>query len=427
MRSDNELIEKYLQEYLIHHNTLIINDLGKFEVKYIGAAINPNINHISPPNCEVYFSAQNKETSSAFAEYIAEKENRSIADIENAIKQFVTTLKIEAGTSPQRKYQVEGVGVFYLTPDHELKFKQSENTNFYAQGYGLPNLFYKPLPSAITTDKAATAGPITEITETKETKKTDILDLGEEIEKETPLLEEVEAQPEEEKTNNALFISVLAALFVVTAFFIFAIFSGIESINPTNWFAKNKPKANMSVQPDKEETENTEEKKEESTVENTEKSENKNITKAEEKKEEKKQPEMTKKAEPPARVETPTPPPTTPSTEAPTMPAVPVRTNAGLRSWLKRLSNNTTPPSEVFTVKEAKGRFYVVLGTFSNANNAYILYNTLMERGYTSARVIEANGKYRVSYVDFTRREDASDEVLRLRKELGVESVVFQY
>lgn len=143
MDSDKYPIHKYIYEWLLDHESIIVPDLGQFVAEFKGASIHPSIHSVSPPNKTIVFNSEPKHDDGALTGFISQKENLSETEASDYIKQFVTELKIALASD--QKYELPAFGTFVKNPEGEIEFTADEAINFEGDSFGLPKLFYKPV------------------------------------------------------------------------------------------------------------------------------------------------------------------------------------------------------------------------------------------------------------------------------------------
>ncbi|NJO03883.1 MAG: SPOR domain-containing protein, partial [Bacteroidia bacterium] len=93
---------------------------------------------------------------------------------------------------------------------------------------------------------------------------------------------------------------------------------------------------------------------------------------------------------------------------------------------------NPNPPPNLnqVLVTDAQSRYFVVLGSFDNRDNAFSFYNNLTQRGISGARIVAPgnnNSRYRVTYNDFTSREEARTQGKIFGKRHNLDLWVLKY
>ncbi len=145
MDSEKYPIQKYIYEWLLDHESIIVPELGQFVAEFKGASIQPTAttSSMSPPNKTVIFNTENREDDGMLTGFICQQENLPEEDVQSYLKQVVTELKIALASD--QKYELPAFGSFSKNPVGEIEFTADENVNFEGDSFGLPKLFYKPV------------------------------------------------------------------------------------------------------------------------------------------------------------------------------------------------------------------------------------------------------------------------------------------
>lgn len=418
MPSDENIIKKYLYEWFLENNSLVIPELGKFETSYMGAKLQPAAHKVLPPNKTIFFDPSQKEDDQVMASFIAEQEGISLQEAQRNIKLFVTTIKAELGI--QKKYKVENLGTFIWTPGDTIGFQPDEEMNYLGDSFGLPDL-YNLKPGSFTSVEGGTNHSTNAFqantSNTTTPNEPIILD-----EEEDDLLNstftnkdyvEEPADEYEQSSRGRLFtISTITLLLLsaATAYFLFtdqnplSLFSGKDQAAKDT---KNEvPPAEDSKHLDFEGNEDTENATEEDQNRNAE--ENTSDTKEE---------ENTSKISP-----------NDPSSEDQNS----VVDYATDNSFVSSFVYNPNPPANLnsIMVKTPNSRFYVVLGSFSKAENAYSFYNNLVNRGINTAKIIEPSGDntyYRVSCLDYATQQEAETQGKAFGKQRNLFVLIYPF
>lgn len=79
------------------------------------------------------------------------------------------------------------------------------------------------------------------------------------------------------------------------------------------------------------------------------------------------------------------------------------------------IKNENAPDSANFIVKNKTGRFYLVVASLPQLNEAHKIIKDLAAKGYRQAKIIQNDGKFRVSAVDYPTKEHALPAKNRLK------------
>ncbi|EAY27252.1 HU domain-containing protein [Microscilla marina] len=145
MDSEKYPIQKYIYEWLLDHETIIVPELGQFVAEFKGASIQPTATTSSmlPPNKTVIFNTDNRDDDGVLTGFICQQEDLPEEEVQSYLKQVVTELKIALASD--QKYELPAFGTFSKNPMGEIEFSADENVNFEGGSFGLPKLFYKPV------------------------------------------------------------------------------------------------------------------------------------------------------------------------------------------------------------------------------------------------------------------------------------------
>jgi cell division protein FtsN len=79
------------------------------------------------------------------------------------------------------------------------------------------------------------------------------------------------------------------------------------------------------------------------------------------------------------------------------------------------------PETVVVPEKQAEGSYHIIAGSFRDTENAEALQRKLAMEGYPAVVIEPGNGIYRVSAIAFTNKNKALEELVRFRKQTGLE------
>ncbi len=400
MPSNAQLVENNLNEWFLENDRLVIPDLGELQANYVSAQLQPALNKATPPNKSIRFDESNKLDDGALAEFICKKENIQVEEAQKSIKLFVSGLKAELGS--HRKKTLEGLGTFSLTPDSRVEFQASEGTNFFADSYGLPDLYNlklaSPKPNGTILKKNTKSSANTSETQTNTSHKKENkqpLPPPDNVDYSTEFIDEEGSGP-----SRRIFTVVTIVLVLVStaaAYFLIVDQNPFWSSSDTNDTYAQQIDESLSRDNNAKDTENLpEDVLEETNTETDESRGEENIP--------------VESSEPPPKPETTNPPITQPEQEDPPIVDYIVSTSyyQSFRYMPQRPSNATQ-----ILVNKPKSRYYVVLGSFDLEKNAYSFYNNLIQKGVSSAKIIvpgPGNPRYRVTYDDFASKTDAREQ-----------------
>ncbi len=389
MPSEENITKKYISEWFLERDQLVIPDLGKFEASYVSAQLEPASHKALPPNQTIAFEADSYTDDQAFAEFIAQREDISLSEAQKNIKVFVTTLKAELGI--QKSYRVPHLGTFLWTPSGHIAFESEEDSNHLGDSFGLPELYnVSPVNTSESNGQSHyNTQPDVQTEETTYSQDFSSDDTHSDFEIEH---EEVSNKPARRLFTVVTIVLVL--LCVCTVYFLF---------NPMQWPGYSFfSSANTETNTEDEEIPDVEDLGEGGPVEldgngieeiDTENPGSQNEASSNES-EAREAP-----ADPPPGNDDPNDDP----------PLVDYSTN---QSYISSFVYNPRPPANLnqILLSSPTSRYYVVLGSFDKQGNAYSFYNNLVNKGVNTARIIPpggSNARYRVTYNGYTSREEA--------------------
>ena len=346
------MIARHIKTILEENGKVAIPGMGTFTTSVFSAKIDAETNTINPAGSKI-----------SFVESIDYAEKGKIIDSiikEQDISDKVQvefdirnfTEKIREDLKNNGKATIRGLGFFSQDDYGHIVFEQEENVNFLSASFGLPKLSLSKVVPL----------PISETTATTESPITETAAQQSETQ---------EGEVKDKKSDLILWL-ILIPLVVITAFLLYFFFneSAMKNLQALNPFQSNQSEL---VEIEANDTNNP------TAITSTKKDEAKDDTKKEiSKTEDKKIPVAKKKEE--VKKETPKP-----------------------------VANNLVVTSKT-------NRFYLIYGSFSTLNNAKKAVTAQRKKGYKTAKVLQVNGKNRVSLADFTSQQEAD---VGIRKHQG--------
>lgn len=376
-------LKKYLYEWFLEKDSLIVPELGKFEANYLGATIQPGIHKFSPPNKVITFDPSVQQDDGVFASYISQNAAVSPQEAQGLIHTFVQEIKNQLDI--HKKYRIESFGTLLKMPDNSLVFQTEEDLNYLGESYGLSSLYAKPNPKLELSDQEVLHNLGNE-------KITTNFNLEE---KNSPELKQIEEDDEiiieEELVDTSTrrwVMGLVVAVIVLSS--VFALFL-LTDTNPFAFFSSNNDSAKtedtlsnqnnkINDELNKKDEENKD--KTDENIENKTKDSKDNASKSNTK--ENREPEVI-------------------------MPQINFPTDD---SFIKSFTYNPAPPANLnqMVIKKRANRYFVIVGSFDKIANAYSFHNNLIRRGVNTARIIApglGNTKYRVALGDYATEKDA--------------------
>jgi cell division septation protein DedD len=390
MTSDKHLIEEHICGWLLEHDSLLIPELGQFESSYQGAEVHSGIHHWMPPSKRISFYPSSKYNDGQFEAYLSEQTGLPLADIQDKVRQYVAAVKIEV--SVQRSYTIHGLGTLYLDEGEVMSFKMAENANLLGDSYGLPNLFSKPV---------------------------DREEPAENLDEEDPIFEEEPEEYDRIRKRRPIGRYVGAGI-VLTGTAIGAWYLANSGIVPkllgdkggdTAVIVRNQEDTSQDTGEDLSTDEQNLPLDERATPSATETPANTQNT----------------PVETPAKTDNKAAKNTQGNTT--NSQSVKVELPPPNRNILGALAINPTPPANLSQVliKAPSKQFYVIVGSFDKAENAYSLYNHMTQKGFRQLRIVEQGNRVRVSSYVFADREQAKTHEQTLKTQYGIDAWVLQF
>ena len=109
-------IGMHISSLLYSKPFVVMPEFGAFVTNASGAAAFADQGHLMPPHKSISFNPYLQENDGVLCEHIAQKEDRSIAEIEKAVKKLVKSWQSKLALG--EKVQIEGLGVLEKTNDN---------------------------------------------------------------------------------------------------------------------------------------------------------------------------------------------------------------------------------------------------------------------------------------------------------------------
>lgn len=151
-------VASYVRELLYEQDCVVIPDFGGFIAHFLSAGFQTTNGGFQPPKKRIAFNEVLKFDDGLLSNYIAYRQQLTRSQSLELIALFVREIKDTLAT--KNNYYFEHVGIFTLNKEGKLLFEPSDNTNFFAEGYGLATLFLHP--SEVQQVEALQAIPVVE-------------------------------------------------------------------------------------------------------------------------------------------------------------------------------------------------------------------------------------------------------------------------
>lgn len=403
MDSNEQLVEKYLREWFMEQDSLLIPDLGRLQANYQGASIQSTVNKLSPPNKTFRLNTGDKENDGVFAQYIALQENISEEEASKVIKQYITSLKIELGI--QKKFKIANFGTFIYTPDGNIKFDVIEDYNYSGDSFGLPQIYAKPANVG--------AGQKQTISQNIEFKNDDSLNQTKvdakftsndniHNEEEELILEEDDIRgsgPRRILWYGAVVLCILLLIFAFLLMSDYDIFGGRDKTETDNNLTENNIIDSNEESSNTSETDNTNTEEDNNNIPETTNDDNSDASNTETAVEEE---------------------------------SISNNTSTNTSSIVSSFKYNPTKPSNIskVLVQGSSSQFFAILGSFDNAQNAYSFYNNLNSRSIRNIKIITPNAntnKYRIALAGVSSKREAKRKGSDFTSQYGIDFWVLKY
>ncbi|MFC6999999.1 HU domain-containing protein [Rufibacter roseus] len=406
------MIQRHIKNLLYAYDCVIIPDFGGLITHYAPAKIHPVKHTFSPPSKHIAFNEQLKVNDGLLISTLAKQQQLPLNLAQQAVAEFVQDLK--AQLLQQHRFELQDIGVFRYNADRQLVFESIESDNFLEQSFGLPDLVSKPI-----------AG--------KES-----LILRGKYKDQTPGTDNNRKQPVGRfRKLYRIGASLVIGTLTVSAVYLFSLQQDValSSLNPFALLTptetavpaidaeatlRESEEINSYVNGTAEDSFNQEAEfvdapAEEDNWGDTDVTNSEVSTVAETALEKKPSEETTVAAE--AKVTAPE-------------PAKPVKAEAAVKKETVATATKAAAKSvEGATIKQKTGRFYVIMGVFSQEGYAERNQKQLQRKGY-DAKILQPSHdtkRDRVSVADFATAQEAQNALPELRNKINNELWVFNY
>lgn len=386
-----------IKETLLRYGEVYLPDFGLLKTEYQAARIYAAMHKICPPSAKVIFIPQAEGNTQLIIDTLTRQADITEQSARELLKNLVTTIKIELGTS--KKFLIPELGVFRLQYDDHIDFEQDEESNYWADAFGLPEIF----------------GQVVERSEAE------IQALEDQINKAAAyptipaeVADNSSSPTISKKTFSWGSLAIVASLFVVALFASYVLFVD-PSANPFHALFSSNSKTPEDIPLPEDSLQNyiassndevqanpleidTEDSLPEQTEEN-------NLT------------ENTTTVVDGASSWSYN----TPNTRSTTEPA-PVKSPP---------SPTPAPPNQVeynkateyYTIKERQNQYFVIVASFTNSALAYKEAEKYLRGGYPQTRIIAADNRYRVAVASTDKQSEIDSLLMRLRQQLQREDI----
>lgn len=136
-------IEIYISELVGNHDCVIVPGLGAFIAQPTSADIHPITHTFTAPGRTLGFNAQIKVNDGLLASEISVREGVTFNEANTSIDEFVK--KITTSLSLYKHYNFTGIGRFFYNVEGKLEFEPDYLVNFSSESFGLTDFVFKPI------------------------------------------------------------------------------------------------------------------------------------------------------------------------------------------------------------------------------------------------------------------------------------------
>ena len=135
------MLEKYIKQLLNENDEVVVPKLGTFVAGYAGSEISGI--RVAPPSKKIHFYEKLKsDKNELLRKRVTEAEQISIADFQEELERMTTKIEDELRNSGSS--HISHLGIIKKKPDGSLEFEQDDE-NLLDDSFGLPSIERKPL------------------------------------------------------------------------------------------------------------------------------------------------------------------------------------------------------------------------------------------------------------------------------------------
>jgi hypothetical protein len=132
---------KNIKELLLLHDCVILPELGGFVANYRPAVFDPVRNTASPPSKHILFNHNLVHNDGLLYAHVSAATDYGYKDVQKMAMTYVEGIRDSVRQG--KKFEIEGLGYFYLDPEKQIQFAEESGHNFLLESYGLPFLQYR--------------------------------------------------------------------------------------------------------------------------------------------------------------------------------------------------------------------------------------------------------------------------------------------
>ncbi len=138
------------------HDCVILPGMGGFVANYKPAEFDPARNTASPPSKHILFNRNLVHNDGLLYAHVSKTSGFAYKNVEEKAEAFVAGIRKDTGRGI--KFEIDGLGYFFLDKEGELQFTEENGNNFLLESYGLPYLQYREIEKPkIETYRSASA------------------------------------------------------------------------------------------------------------------------------------------------------------------------------------------------------------------------------------------------------------------------------
>jgi hypothetical protein len=132
---------KNIKELLLLHDCVILPELGGFVANYRPAVFDPVRNTASPPSKHILFNHNLVHNDGLLYAHVSAATDYGYKDVQKMAMTYVEGIRDSVRQG--KKFEIEGLGYFYLDSEKQIQFAEESGHNFLLESYGLPFLQYR--------------------------------------------------------------------------------------------------------------------------------------------------------------------------------------------------------------------------------------------------------------------------------------------
>ncbi len=132
------------------HDCVILPELGGFVANYRPAVFDPVRNTASPPSKHILFNHNLVHNDGLLYAHVSAATDYGYKDVQKMAMTYVEGIRDSVRQG--KKFEIEGLGYFYLDSEKQIQFAEESGHNFLLESYGLPFLQYREFEKLTVTE-----------------------------------------------------------------------------------------------------------------------------------------------------------------------------------------------------------------------------------------------------------------------------------